>query len=483
MQVVQKSQMHFFDFQFIAFSMKELKKYLDTNQERFLNELLEILRIPSVSADPKYKDDVRRMADATAEHLRKVGVDNVEVLATPGHPVVYGEKMIDPKAPTVLVYGHYDVQPPDPLDLWESPAFEPVVKKTKIHPKGAIFARGACDDKGQFFMHVKAFEAMMQHGKLPCNVKFMIEGEEEIGSKHLEEFCKKNKKKLACDVVLISDTSIIDNNTPSLTVGLRGLAYLEVEVTGPNKDLHSGVYGGAVANPINVLSAMIASLHDKKKKVTVKGFYDDVQKLSAKERKRLNDAPYDEKTYMKDLAVDALTGEEGYTTIERTGIRPALDVNGIWGGYTGEGAKTVLPSKAYAKISMRLVPNQDYKKIEKLFQKHFEGLAPKAVKVKVTALHGGQPVVVPTNSVEYKAAEKAMETTFGKKPLPQRGGGSIPIVAMFDQVLDARSVLMGFGLDSDAIHSPNEHYGLFNFYKGIETIPYFYQYYAEMKRR
>jgi len=463
--------------------MKELKKYLDANQERFLNELLELLRIPSVSADPKYKADVQRMAEATAMHLRKVGVDNVEVLDTPGHPIVYGEKMIDSKAPTVLVYGHYDVQPPDPLDLWESPAFEPVVKKTKLHPKGAIFARGSCDDKGQFFMHVKAFEAMMQHGKLPCNVKFMIEGEEEIGSKHLEDFCKKNKKKLACDVVLISDTSILDNNTPSLTVGLRGLAYMEVEVTGPNKDLHSGVYGGAVANPINVLSAMIASLHDKKKKITVKGFYDDVQKLSAKERKRLNDAPYDEKAYMKDLSVDALMGEEGFTTVERTGIRPALDVNGIWGGYTGEGAKTVLPAKAFAKISMRLVPNQDPKKIEKLFQRHFESLAPKAVKVKVTALHGGHPVVVPTNSVEYKAAERAMETTFGKKPLPQRGGGSIPIVAMFDQVLDARSVLMGFGLDSDAIHSPNEHYGLFNYYKGIETIPYFYQYYAEMKRR
>ncbi|MFN0013148.1 MAG: dipeptidase [Saprospiraceae bacterium] len=462
--------------------MKELKKYLDANQERFLNELIELLRIPSVSADPKYKGDMRRMAEATADHLRKVGADNVEVLPTPGHPVVYGEKIIDPKAPTVLVYGHYDVQPPDPLDLWDSPAFEPVVKKTKLHPAGAIFARGSCDDKGQFFMHIKAFEAMMQHGKLTCNVKFMIEGEEEIGSKHLETFCRNNKKKLACDVVLISDTSIIDNKTPSLTVGLRGLAYMEVEVTGPNKDLHSGVYGGAIANPISVLSSMIASLHDKKRRITVKGFYDDVQKISAKERKRLNDAPFDEKAYMKDLGVDALLGEDGYTTVERTGIRPALDVNGIWGGYTGEGAKTVLPAKASAKISMRLVPNQDPKKIEKLFQKHFESLAPKYVTVKVTALHGGHPVVTPTNSVEYKAAEKAMEATFGKKPLPQRGGGSIPIVSMFDQVLDAKSVLMGFGLDSDSIHSPNEHYGLFNFYKGIETIPYFYQFYKEMKR-
>ncbi len=462
--------------------MKEVKKYLDANQQRFLDELLELLRIPSVSADPKYKEDVRRMAEATAAHLRKVGLDAVEVLPTAGHPIVYGEKMVDPKAPTVLVYGHYDVQPPDPLDLWDSPAFEPVVKKTKLHPKGAIFARGSCDDKGQFFMHVKAFEAMAQNNALPCNVKIMIEGEEEVGSKHLEHFCRANKKKLACDVVLISDTSIIANDTPSLTVGLRGLAYMEVEVTGPNKDLHSGVYGGAVANPVNVLCDMIASLHDKKKKVTVKGFYDDVEKLSPKERKRLNEAPFNEKAYMKDLNIAALSGEEGFTTIERTGIRPALDVNGIWGGYTGEGAKTVLPAKAYAKISMRLVPNQDPDKIGKLFQKHFEGLAPKSVKVKVKALHGGHPVVVPTNSVEYKAAEKAMETTFGKKPLPQRGGGSIPIVAMFDQVLNAKSVLMGFGLDSDAIHSPNEHYGLFNFYKGIETIPYFYQYYAEMKR-
>ncbi|MCC6459536.1 MAG: dipeptidase [Saprospiraceae bacterium] len=462
--------------------MKELKNYLDTNRQRFLDELLDLLRIPSVSADPKYKDDVRRMAEATAEHLRSVGADQVEVCTTDGHPIVYGEKMIDPKYPTVLVYGHYDVQPADPLELWESPPFEPVVKKTKLHPQGAIYARGACDDKGQFFMHVKAFEAMVQCNALPCNVKFMIEGEEEVGSKNLEKYCRDNKQKLACDVVLISDTSIVDNETPSLTVGLRGLCYMEVEVTGPNKDLHSGVYGGTVANPVNVLCQMIASLHDKKRKVTVKGFYDTVQKLSAKERKRLNEAPFDSKTYMKDLGVADLMGEAGYTPIERTGIRPTLDVNGIWGGYIGEGAKTVLPSKAFAKISMRLVPDQDPKKIEKLFQKHFEGLAPKSVKVKVTAHHGGYPVVVPTNSDEYKAADKAMETAFGKKPLPQRGGGSIPIVAMFDQVLEASSVLMGFGLDSDDIHSPNEHYGLFNYYKGIETIPYFYKYYSELKR-
>lgn len=463
--------------------MKDLKRYLDANKQRFLDELLDILRIPSVSADPKYAGDVRRMAEATAEHLRKVGVDQVKVYDTAGHPIVYGEKMVNPKAPTVLVYGHYDVQPADPLELWESPPFEPVIKKTKLHPEGAIFARGSCDDKGQFFMHVKAFEMMMQNDALPCNVKFMIEGEEEVGSVNLEKFCREHKKQLECDVVLISDTSIIDNNTPSITVGLRGLCYMEVEVTGPNKDLHSGVYGGAVANPLNVLCEMVASLHDEKGHITVKGFYDDVQKVSNKERKAMNEAPFNEKQYMKDLGVNALRGEKGYTTIERTGIRPTLDLNGIWGGYIGEGAKTVLPSKASAKISMRLVPDQDPKKIEKLFQKHFMRIAPKYVKVKVSALHGGYPVVIPTDSLEYKASEKAMEQAFGKKPLPQRGGGSIPIVAMFDQVLKAKSVLMGFGLDSDDIHSPNEHYGVFNFYKGIETIPYFYRYYTEMKKK
>ncbi len=463
--------------------MKELKPYLEANKQRFLDELLELLRIPSVSADPKFAGDVRRMALATAEHLRAVGVDTVEIHETAGHPIVYGEKTVDPKAPTVLVYGHYDVQPADPLDLWDSPPFEPVVKKTKLHPQGAIFARGSCDDKGQMFMHVKAFEMMLRSNMLPCNVKFMIEGEEEVGSKNLEKFCRENKKKLACDVVLISDTSVIANDTPSLTVGLRGLCYMEVEVTGPNRDLHSGVYGGAVANPINVLCDMISSMHDAKNRIVVEGFYDGVLKVSAKERKLMNEAPFDEKAYMKDLQVNDLMGEKGYTTIERTGIRPTLDVNGIWGGYIGEGAKTVLPSKAFAKISMRLVPGQDPKKIEKLFQKHFEKIAPKSVKVKVTPHHGGYPVVVPTNSLEYKASEKAMEKAYGKKPLPQRGGGSIPIVAMFDQVLGVKSVLMGFGLDSDDIHSPNEHYGLFNYYKGIETIPYFYQYYTEMKKK
>jgi len=462
--------------------MQQLKSYLDANRQRFLDELLELLRIPSVSADPKYAADVRRMAEATAEHLRAVGADSVEIHDTAGHPIVYGEKMIDPSAPTVLVYGHYDVQPPDPLDLWDSPAFEPVIKKTAMHPDGAIFARGSCDDKGQFFMHVKAFEMMFRTGQLPCNVKFMIEGEEEIGSKNLETFCKANIEKLACDVVLISDTSVIANDTPSLTVGLRGLCYMEVEVTGPNKDLHSGVYGGAVANPVNILCDMIASLHDADRRVTVDGFYDDVEIVSLEERSMMNEAPYDEEQYKRDLGVDGLLGETGYTTIERTGIRPTLDVNGIWGGYIGEGAKTVLPSKAFAKISMRLVPHQDPDKIEQLFKEHFESLAPASVKVKVSPHHGGYPVVVPTDSDEYRASEKAMEATYGKRPLPQRGGGSIPIVAMFDMVLGVKSVLMGFGLDSDDIHSPNEHYGLFNYYKGIETIPYFYQYYAELKK-
>jgi acetylornithine deacetylase/succinyl-diaminopimelate desuccinylase-like protein len=463
--------------------MKELNQYLNEHKQRFLDELLALLRIPSISADPKYAGDVRNMAEATATHLRDLGVDQVEIFPTAGHPIVYGEKIIDPNAPTVLVYGHYDVQPADPLDLWDHPAFDPIVKVTETHPQGAIFARGSCDDKGQFFMHFKAFEMMSRNNALPCNVKFMIEGEEEVGSAHLEEFCNANKSKLACDVVLVSDTSIIDNETPSLTVGLRGLCYMEVEVTGPNRDLHSGVYGGAVPNPINVLCDMISSLHDSKRRVTVEGFYDDVEKVSSKERKMMNEAPYNEKAYMKDLQVAELMGEKGYTTIERTGIRPTLDVNGIWGGYTGDGAKTVLPSKAYAKISMRLVPDQKSKKIEKLFQKHFEAIAPKSVKVKVTALHGGEPAVVPTTSVEYKAAEKALEATFGKKPLPQRGGGSIPIVAMFESVLNVSTILMGFGLDSDDIHSPNEHYGLFNYYKGIETIPYFYQYYAELKQK
>ena len=462
--------------------MKNTQAYIKEHKDRFLEELLELLRIPSVSADPKFKDSVAQTAKLVAQHLRKAGVPKVEVCKTEGHPIVYGEYIQDPKLPTVLVYGHYDVQPPDPMELWDTPPFEPVIKVTKRHPQGAIFARGACDDKGQLFMHVKAFEAMKKGKELPCNIKFMIEGEEEVGSVNLEKFCKKEKKRLACDMVLISDTSILDNKVPSITTGLRGLTYLEVEVTGPNRDLHSGVYGGAVANPINVLAKMIADLHNKKGEITIPGFYDDVEEVSKSERKAMNKAPYHEKAYMRDLGVTALHGEKGYTTLERTSIRPTLDVNGIWGGYTGEGAKTVLPSKAFAKISMRLVPHQDPDKVFKLFKKHFEQAAPDYVKVKVIPHHGGDAAVTPTDSREYQAADWAMSQTFGKAPIPVRSGGSIPIVALFESVLKAKSVLLGFGLDSDAIHSPNEHFGLFNFYKGIETIPYFYQRYTELKQ-
>ncbi|MCG8326414.1 MAG: dipeptidase [Chitinophagales bacterium] len=461
--------------------MEKVQSYIEANKERFLEELFDLLRIPSVSADPAYKGDVVKTAEFVAESLRKAGADNVEVCPTAGYPIVYAEKIIDPSKPTVLVYGHYDVQPPDPMDLWESGPFEPVIKKTKAHPDGAIYARGACDDKGQAYMHVKAFEAMVASEALPCNIKFMIEGEEEVGSANLGIFCKENTEKLKCDTILISDTSIIANDVPSITVGLRGLSYLEVEVTGPNRDLHSGVYGGGVANPINVLCDMIASLMDENKHITIPGFYDNVEELSSEERSKMNEAPFSLEEYKADLEIDDVQGEAGYTTLERTSIRPTLDVNGIWGGYIGEGAKTVLPSKAFAKISMRLVPNQDPERITNLFAEHFKNIAPASVKVKVHPHHGGEPALTPTDTPEYMAASKAMETTFGKTPIPTREGGSIPIVALFEQVLNAKSVLMGFGLNSDAIHSPNEHYGLFNFYKGIETIPYFFKYYAEMK--
>ncbi len=461
--------------------MQQVMTYISENKERFLNELLDLLRIPSVSANPAHKDDMIRMAESVQDHLLKAGADKAEIYKTEGHPIVFGEKVVDPSAPTVLVYGHYDVQPPDPLDLWDSPPFEPVIKKTNIHPEGAIFARGSCDDKGQFFMHVKAFEALNATEKLSCNVKFLLEGEEEVGSDNLEEFCRTYADMLSCDVILISDTSIISNDVPSISTGLRGLSYVEVEVTGPNKDLHSGVYGGAVANPINVLARMIASLKDDKEHITIPGFYDKVQVLSEEERSAMNAAPFDLQEYKDELKVNDVLGEEGFTTIERTSIRPTLDVNGMWGGYTGEGAKTVLPSKAYAKISMRLVPDQDPDEITDLFIQHFEKIAPPSVKVKVTPHHGGKPAVTPTDSKEYEAASKAMEQTFGKVPIPVRGGGSIPIVALFEEVLNVKTVLMGFGLDSDDIHSPNEHYGVFNFYKGIETIPYFYHYYAGSK--
>lgn len=456
-------------------------QYLQENKQRFLEELLELLKLPSVSADPAYNEDTFKTAEFVRDSLKNAGCAKVEIFSTKGHPVVYGEHIIDPNKPTVMVYGHYDVQPPDPIELWDSPPFEPVIKKTKIHPEGAIFARGACDDKGQMYMHVKAFESMIKTNSLPCNVKFMIEGEEEIGSEHLGDFCREHKAMLDADVVLVSDTSVIANDTPSITVGLRGLSYVEVEVTGPNRDLHSGVYGGAVGNPVNLLSKMIASLHDDTGRITIPGFYDDVEVVSSEEREQMNKAPFDLESYKNALDVEAVHGEDGYTVLERTSIRPTLDVNGMWGGYIGEGAKTVLPSKAFAKISMRLVPNQSSEKITALFKKHFESLAPGAVTVKVTPHHGGEPVVTPTSTPEYKAASLAMEKTYGVTPIPERSGGSIPIIALFEEVLGVKSVLMGFGLNSDAIHSPNEHYGLFNYYKGIETIPYYYQEYAKLK--
>ncbi len=452
-----------------------INQYIQSNKDRFLSELFELLRIPSVSADSRHKEDVRKAAEFVAQKLRDAGADQVALMETPGHPIVFGEKIIDPKKQTVLVYGHYDVQPPDPLDLWNSPPFEPTVRD------GKIYARGACDDKGQVYMHIKAFEIMMKNNLLSCNVKFMIEGEEEVGSEHLGEFVKTNRAKLNGDVILISDTSLISLNQPSITVGLRGLSYMEVEVTGPNRDLHSGVYGGAVGNPANVLSKMIASLHDENGRVNIPGFYDKVVELSAADREALNKAPFDLSEYKKELGIEEIHGEKGYTTLERTGIRPTLDVNGIWGGYTGEGAKTVLPSKASAKISMRLVPNQSPQEITELFTKHFKAVAPKTVKVKVIAHHGGEAAVTATDSKAFHAAKKAFEEVWGKTPIPTRDGGSIPIVALFKKELGLDTVLMGFGLDTDALHSPNEHYGIKNFLIGIETIVAFHKYFGQSK--
>jgi acetylornithine deacetylase/succinyl-diaminopimelate desuccinylase-like protein len=450
--------------------MQVWNDYISEHKQRFLDELFELLRIPSVSADSKYKADVAKCAEAVKLNLEKAGCDNVEICTTPGHPIVYGEKIIDPSKPTVLVYGHYDVQPADPLELWHSGPFEPIIKE------GKIYARGACDDKGQMYMHVKALEVMVKTNTLPCNIKFMIEGEEEVGSTNLGKFLEDNVEKLKADIVLVSDTSMISMEHPSIETGLRGLAYMEVEVVGPNRDLHSGVYGGAVANPINVLAKMIASLHDENGHITIPGLDD----LTEAERKALNNAPFNLDEYKKDLDIKEIAGEKGYTTLERTGTRPTLDVNGIWGGYTGEGAKTVLPSKANAKISMRLVPHQSSHEIAQLFQKHFESIAPGYVKVKVTEHHGGEPVVTPTDSVAYKAASAAIKTAFGKDPIPTRGGGSIPIIALFERTLGLKTVLLGFGLDSDSIHSPNEKYDVFNYYKGIETIPHFHKNFAEM---
>jgi len=460
--------------------MDTIKNYITTHKDRFLTELIDLLKIPSISADSAYSKDVLKTAELVEQSLKNAGCDTTEICKTKGYPVVYGEKIIDSNLPTILVYGHYDVQPPDPIDLWTSPPFEPVIKKTDLHPDGAIFARGACDDKGQMYMHVKAIEFMIKNDLLPCNVKVMIEGEEEVGSDSLADFLEDHKEKLSNDIILISDTGMIANDVPSITTGLRGLSYVEVEVTGPNRDLHSGIYGGAVPNPINVLNKMIASLHDQDNRITVEHFYDNVEEVSTEERGEMAKAPFDLEEYKKALDIGDVMGEKGYSTSERYSIRPTLDVNGIWGGYIGEGAKTVIASKAYAKISMRLVPHQDPDEITELFIKHFEAIAPKGVKVKVTPHHGGLPYVTNMDSLGYKAAAKAYEKTFEKTPIPERTGGSIPIVALFEQVLGSKTILMGFGLDSDAIHSPNEHFGVWNYLKGIETIPYFYKYFTEL---
>ena len=453
--------------------MEKVKQYIEENKSRFLEELFELIRIPSISSLSDHKDDMVRTAEKYKAHFLKAGCDKAEVMPTEGNPVVYAEKIIDKSLPTVLVYAHYDVMPVDPIDLWDSPPFEPEVRN------GKIYARGADDDKGQGFMHVKAFEALVANNKLPVNVKFMIEGEEEIGSGSLGPFCDEHKELLKAGIILVSDTGMIAEDIPAITTGLRGLAYWQVEVTGPNRDLHSGLFGGAVANPINVLAKMIAQITDDDNKVVMPGFYDDVLEASEKERELLNMAPFDKEEYKKALDVEELSGEAGYTTIERTGIRPSFDVCGIWGGYTGEGAKTVLPSKAYAKISSRLVPNQDHEKIAKMFEEYFTGIAPKSVKVKVESLHGGQAYVCPIDLPAYKAAEKALEKLYHRIPVPVRSGGSIPIISTFEEKLGIKSLLMGFGLESDAIHSPNENYPLNNFYSGIEAITNFYQFFAE----
>ncbi|WP_251623491.1 dipeptidase [Odoribacter lunatus] len=453
--------------------MKGLEEYIASNQERFLSELFELLRIPSISAGGEHKEDMYACAEKWKEILLKAGVDKAEIFETEGNPVLYGEKIVGEGLPTVLVYGHMDVMPVDPLDLWKTKPFEPVVKD------GKIWGRGADDDKGQSFMHAKAFEFMVKTGQLPCNVKFMIEGEEEIGSTHLPDFCRKHKEMLKADIILVSDTGMIARDVPSITTGLRGLAYWEIEVTGPCRDLHSGLFGGAVANPINVLAKMLSGMVDEKGHITIPGFYDDVLEVSAAERAKMAEAPFNEEAYKKAICVDELFGEEGYATNERTGIRPTFDVCGIWGGYTGEGSKTVLPSKAFAKVSCRLVPNQKHEKIARLFKEYFESIAPAYVKVKVTSLHGGAAYVCPIDLPAYQAAERAYAKVYGKNPVPFRSGGSIPVVAAFEEILGIKSILMGFGLESDAIHSPNENYPLEQFFNGIRTIPLFYKYFAE----
>ena len=451
--------------------MDQVKLYIEKHKDRFINELFDLLRIPSISAKSAHKPDMQRCAEWLAAALVEAGADRAEVMPTEGNPVVYAEKIVDPRAKTVLVYGHYDVMPVDPRAEWRTEPFEPVISE------GRIRARGADDDKGQLWMHVKAFEAMCATGTLPCNVKFMLEGEEEIGSASLYGFCRSHKKLLNADIILVSDTSMLSMSTPSITCGLRGLSYMEVEVTGPDRDLHSGLFGGAVANPANVLARLVAGLVDDEGRITIPGFYDDVRELTPAERRAFNKAPFSLSAYKRALRIGDVAGEAGFMTLERTGIRPSLDVNGIWGGYTGEGTKTVIPSKATAKISMRLVPNQDYRKIAKLFERHFRAVAPKSVRVVVKSLHGGMPYVAPTDMPAYKAAERAVAETFGRKPLPFYSGGSIPIISGFESILGIKSLLLGFGLAEDAIHSPNESFGLDQFFKGLETIPLFYTYF------
>ncbi len=456
----------------------EIKSYIENNKKKFLNELFDLIRIPSISAVKEYKGSVREAAEFLKNQFKNLGLDNCEICETNGHPIVYAEKIKDASLPTVLIYGHYDVQPVDPIELWDSDPFEPIIKKTDIHPEGAIFARGSCDDKGQMYMHLKAIEVLNNTGGVPCNIKFMIEGEEEIGSDNLEIFVKENKEKLKSDIILVSDTGMIDKKTPSITTGLRGLAYLEVELTGPNRDLHSGHYGGSVANPINSLAKMISSLHDENNKVTIPGFYDKVIEYSDEEREK-DKIPFSLEEFKNSLEIDEVHGEYSFNTLERRSIRPCLDVNGIWGGYTDEGSKTVIPSKAFAKISMRLVSNQKWKEISKLFTEHMKNITPAGMRIKISEHHGGEPYITSTDSKAYRAASHAYLSVFNKEPYALKDGGSIPIIAQFEKELGVKTILMGFGLDSDAIHSPNEHFGLSNFYNGIETITNFYNFYSK----
>ena len=456
----------------------EIKSYIENNKKKFLNELFDLIRIPSISAVKEYKGSVREAAEFLKNQFENIGLDKCEICETNGHPIVYAEKIKDANLPTVLIYGHYDVQPVDPIELWDSDPFEPIIKKTDIHPEGAIFARGSCDDKGQMYMHLKAIEVLNNTGGVPCNIKFMIEGEEEIGSDNLEIFVKENKEKLKSDIILVSDTGMIDKKTPSITTGLRGLAYLEVELTGPNRDLHSGHYGGSVANPINSLAKMISSLHDENNKVTIPGFYDKVIEYSDEEREK-DKIPFSLEEFKNSLEIDEVHGEYSFNTLERRSIRPCLDVNGIWGGYTDEGSKTVIPSKAFAKISMRLVSNQNWKEISKLFTEHMKNITPAGMRIKISEHHGGEPYITSTDSKAYKAASQAYLSVFNKEPYALKDGGSIPIIAQFEKELGVKTILMGFGLDSDAIHSPNEHFGLSNFYNGIETITNFYNFYSK----